>query len=305
VAHTQADPAASVVRDHPDWVIAEADDYFGAVGLCIGHEPCRDWITGELSRLAGEEGITYLLQDGEDIVKHCTAAGHTHGPGGSHFAASSRGLDVMLDTLHRRHPDLVLENCEDGGVMQTYAMARRYHTTITVDNIGTYHTRQGVYGASYPFPPRYSVRYMQDAPDPYSLRSVLFGGPLILMQRAGEWSPEQIERVRASITRVQVVALVHRLVASDPSPRSDLPSRRTGVGRDRGGGSRWVAGARAGVPGLRRRPTRWCCGCAGSWPTSSTRWSTTTRLAAAARRPPGAGWPTMGCASAVPPSRAR
>ena len=83
--------------------------------------------------------------------------------------------------------------------MLTYAMARRYHTTITVDNIGTYHTRQGIYGASYPFPPRYSVRYMQDAPDSYSLRSVLFGGPLILMQRAGEWPEAQTEAVRESI----------------------------------------------------------------------------------------------------------
>ncbi len=66
-------------------------------------------------------------------------------------------------------------------------MARLYHSTITVDNIATYATRQGVYGASYPFSPRYSVRYMQDDPTPYTLRSAIFGGPLILMQQVTEW----------------------------------------------------------------------------------------------------------------------
>ena len=83
--------------------------------------------------------------------------------------------------------------------MLTYKMARLYHTTITVDNIATYATRQGVYGASYPFSPRYSVRYMQDDPTPYTLRSALFGGPLILMQRVTEWNDEQMAQTRAAI----------------------------------------------------------------------------------------------------------
>jgi alpha-galactosidase len=95
----------------------------------------------------------------------------------------------------------VWENCEDGGCMMTYRMARLCHSSITVDNIATYATRQGIYGASYPFSPRYSVRYMQDDPTPYTLRSVLFGGPMILMQRVTEWTPEQMAATREAIAQ--------------------------------------------------------------------------------------------------------
>jgi hypothetical protein len=73
-------------------------------------------------------------------------------------------------------------------MMMTYKMAQLYHTSITVDNIATYATRQGIYGASYPFSPRYSVRYMEDTITPYTLRSSIFGGPLIFMQRITDWN---------------------------------------------------------------------------------------------------------------------
>ena len=56
-------------------------------------------------------------------------------------------LGVIM-AVRRAHPHLVWENCEDGGCMMTYRMARLCHTSITVDNIAAYATRQGVYGAS-------------------------------------------------------------------------------------------------------------------------------------------------------------
>ena len=85
--------------------------------------------------------------------------------------------------------------------MMTYRMARLAHTSITVDNIAAYATRQGIYGASYPFSPRYSVRYMEDDPTPYTLRSSIFGGPLILMQRIGDWNEQQMADTKAAIAQ--------------------------------------------------------------------------------------------------------
>ena len=83
--------------------------------------------------------------------------------------------------------------------MMTYRMARLYHTSITVDNIDSYSTRQGVYGASYPFSPRYSVRYIQDAPTRYTLYSSLFGGPLIFMHQVTQWDDAQREETRRAV----------------------------------------------------------------------------------------------------------
>jgi alpha-galactosidase len=199
VALAQCAPDAPIANEHPKWRTYVGDDYFGAAPLCLGHDPCREWLIGALLRLIDEDGIDYIIQDGEDMVKRCERADHTHAPGDSNYAGSTLGIDRVIETIRRERPHVVLENCEDGGCMLTYKMARMYHTTITVDNIATYATRQGIYGASYPFSPRYSVRYMEDDPTPYTLRSSIFGGPLILMQRIGDWDAKQMAETRAAV----------------------------------------------------------------------------------------------------------
>lgn len=205
MALAQCSPEAPVAREHPDWIAGDYDDYFGAGFLCLAHQPCREWLTGEILRLVDEERIDYIIQDGEDMVKRCTRADHSHAPGDSNYSGSTLGIDLLIETLRRERPGLVLENCEDGGCMLTYKMARLYHTSITVDNINAYATRQGVFGASYPFSPRYSVRYMEDDPTPYTLRSSIFGGPLILMQRIGDWDERQMADTKAAIAQYKAL----------------------------------------------------------------------------------------------------
>jgi alpha-galactosidase len=199
MALAQMSLQAPAAQAHPEWLIHDNDDYFGAAPICLGHEPCREWLIGEMLRLIDEEGVDYIIQDGEDMVKHCPRAEHSHAHGDANYANSERGLDHVIATIGRERPHVTLENCEDGGCMMTYKMARLYHTSITVDNIATYATRQGVFGASYPFSPRYSVRYMQDDPTVYTLRSAIFGGPLILMQRITDWNAQQITATRSAI----------------------------------------------------------------------------------------------------------
>jgi alpha-galactosidase len=201
VAVAQMALDAPAALEHPEWLVYTGDDYFGAGAICLGHAPCRQWLIDSLVRLVHEEQIDYILQDGEDVVKRCTRADHTHAPGDSNYACSTEGLDRLILAVRQAHPQLVWENCEDGGCMMTYRMARLCHTSITVDNIASYATRQGIYGASYPFSARYSVRYMEDDPTPYTLRSALFGGPLILMQRIGDWNDQQMADTRAALAQ--------------------------------------------------------------------------------------------------------
>ncbi len=209
MALAQMHPDAPAAREHPEWLIHTGDDYFGAAPICLGHDPCREWLIDSILRLIEEEGIDYIIQDGEDMVKRCTRDDHTHAPGDSNYAGSHLGIDRVIMAVRAAHPELVLENCEDGGCMMTYRMARLYHTSITVDNIATYATRQGIYGASYPFSPRYSVRYMQDDPTPYTLRSAIFGGPLILMQRVTDWNEREMADAKVAIEQYkQLRALV-------------------------------------------------------------------------------------------------
>lgn len=210
VALAQCNKKAPVALEHPEWLIHNEIDYFGAAPLCLGHQPCRDWLIDQLSTLIEEEGIEYIVQDGEDMVKVCERTDHTHLPEDSNYSNSQQGLDIVIGALRKAHPNLVIENCEDGGCMMTYKMAGLYHTSITVDNIDTYSTRQGIYGASYVFSPRYNVRYMQDAPTRYTLLSSIFGGPLIFMHRVTQWNENQIFETRNAIVEYKMLREIIR-----------------------------------------------------------------------------------------------
>jgi alpha-galactosidase len=210
VAIAQMTPDAPAALEHPEWLAFGGNDYYGAGAICLGHQPCQEWLIDALVRLIGEEHLDYIIQDGEDVVKRCLRTDHTHAPGDSNYANSTAGLDRVIAAVRRAHPHLVWENCEDGGCMLTYRMARLCHTSITVDNIATYATRQGIYGASFPFSPRYSVRYFEDEPTPYTLRSALFGGPLILMQRIGDYDAQQIADTKAAIAQYKHLRTIIR-----------------------------------------------------------------------------------------------
>jgi alpha-galactosidase len=145
-------------------------------------------------------GVDWILQDGENMVKVCDKSTHTHDPGDSNYSNAVDGLDWVVDQAQRLRPGVVWENCEDGGNMMTYAMVRRYVTSITADNADVMTTRRAMYGATWPFPPRYTDRYMQDEElDTYVTRSYMFGGPWILMNRLPLMTEPNLEFLAAEI----------------------------------------------------------------------------------------------------------
>jgi alpha-galactosidase len=186
----EAAPDSPVILDHPDWeaVDPQRSPYFGATSLCPSHKPARDWIILELIRVIHEYGVDWVTQDGENMVKFCTSRSHSHAPGDSNYSNAIDGLDTILHDVQAQTPGVLWENCEDGGSMQTFHMIQHYVTSIINDADDALTTRQGVYGATYPFPPRYTERYMKDDPtDSYRTRSYMFGGPLVLMNRVNLW----------------------------------------------------------------------------------------------------------------------
>lgn len=86
--------------------------------------------------------------------------------------------------------------------MMTYGMTRRYVMSIAADDSGELTTRQAVFGVTYPFPPRYSDRYMPHTQlDAYIARSYMFGGPWIFMNRLPELSQASIQLAAREIAR--------------------------------------------------------------------------------------------------------
>ena len=134
------------------------------------------------------------------MVKICLSASHTHAAGDSNYSNSVDGLDQIIAAVQAAMPDVVWENCEDGGSMQTFKMVQQYVTSVLNDSDNALTTRRAVYGATYPFSPRYTERYMMDEPDnTYETRSYMFGGPFIVMNRITNWSNGTMDFVRREI----------------------------------------------------------------------------------------------------------
>jgi alpha-galactosidase len=203
VPFLQAAANSPVLVNHPDWEAvdpAETGEYFGDASLCPSHKPARDWIISELNRVIQEYGVDWLTQDGQNMVKFCASASHTHAAGDSNYSNSVDGLDAILDSVQKTNPSVLWENSEDGGSMQTFHMIQRYVTSIANDASDALTTRHGVWGAISAFPPRYTERYMSDDPsDTYHTRSYMFGGPMILMNRITDWSGETLAFTKSEI----------------------------------------------------------------------------------------------------------
>ncbi len=192
-ALAEADPASPVLQQNPDWTSTESDGYFGAASLCLSNQPARDWLIKEGIRIIDDYGVDWILQDGENMVKQCTKTTHTHDPADSNYANAVDGLNAVVSAIRAARPNVSWENCENGGNMMTFNMVKNYVTSITNDASGSLESRRAVYGATYPFPPRFAERYMPDADgvNPYATHSYRFGGPWVLMNRLDELTVDQ------------------------------------------------------------------------------------------------------------------
>ncbi|MCX6594630.1 MAG: alpha-galactosidase [Acidobacteria bacterium] len=199
---TEAAPESAVLQEHPDWVSSETYYYHGAVSLCPGHKPVREWVLKEVLKIIDNYNVDWILQDGQTLVKYCNRTDHTHAADDSNYSNSVDGIDWIVAEARRLRPNTVWENCANGGSMMTFQMLRNYVTSITNDASGSLGARQGMFGATFPFPPRYADRYMPDSKlNSYVTRSFMFGGPWVFMNRLPEMPEEDLRFAQTEISR--------------------------------------------------------------------------------------------------------
>lgn len=206
-ALTEADAQSPVLQANPDWTSTENDDYHGAVSLCLAHQPTRDWLVQQAIRMIDDYHVDWILQDGENMVKSCTKTTHTHDPADSNYSAAVNGIDAVVSAIQAARPNVLWENCEDGGNMMTFSMVSRYVTSITNDASGSLPARQAAYGATYPFSPRYAERYMpsSDSVDTYGVHSYMFGGNWVMMNQLASLNADQIGFLAQKIATYKTV----------------------------------------------------------------------------------------------------
>ncbi len=201
MAFANASPESNILHEHPNWT-AWPNDWgsFGTRALCLAEPEVRQWVTDQVIRVVKTYGLDYIVHDFE-LITPCEHPAHSHPPDPAGYH-SAEGYRQVLWDLRRACPDLIIENCQGGGRIMTYAMTTMHDTSITTDGavlLDPLGRRRALYGASYPFPLRYCASYMQESPSDYSCRSCMIGGPWILMGRAAEWNALEVETVRRNV----------------------------------------------------------------------------------------------------------
>jgi hypothetical protein len=192
-ALAEADPGSPVLEANPDWTAPGNDSFHGGTAICLANRPTREWIVAQAIRMIDDYGVDWILQDGENMVKHCDKTTHTHHAADSNYANSVEGLNAVVQAIQAARPKVLWENCENGGNMMTFNMVQQYVTSITNDASGSLSSRRAAYGATYPFPPRYAERYMpgDEGLNHYVTHSYRFGGNWALMNRLADLSVDQ------------------------------------------------------------------------------------------------------------------
>ncbi len=199
-ALAEAMATAPVLQQNPDWTSSESYNYHGALSLCLSNQATRDWLIQQAIQMIDNYNVDWILQDGQNMVKKCTKTTHTHNPRDSNYSNAVDGINYVVSEIQRQRPNVLWENCEDGGSMMTFNMVQSYVTSIANDASGALGSRQGVYGATYPFSPRFADRYMIENPDSaYDTRSYMFGGPWYFMNQLPSFTDAESSFAQAEI----------------------------------------------------------------------------------------------------------
>ncbi len=206
-ALAEADPSSPVLQQNPDWTSSQSDNYYEANSLCLSNQPAKEWLVAQAIRMIDDYHVDWILQDGENMVKQCTKTTHTHDPADSNYSNSVNGLNAVVSAIQAQRPDVLWENCEDGGNMMTFNMVKSYVTSITNDASGALASRRAAYGATYPFPPRFAERYMteEDGLNNYATHSYRFGGNWALMNRLAGLDANQRGFLKQEIARYKTI----------------------------------------------------------------------------------------------------
>jgi alpha-galactosidase len=145
------------------WLATTAGSYGSdhSAQICLGGAVGRQWIVDRLSALIDAAEPDYLKWD-NNLWMNCDRDGHDHGPTDGSFAHVT-ALYQMLEALHRRYPDLLIENCSAGGNRLDFAMLRYTDVAWMDDRTApSVHVRHNIQGLSEVFPPAYLLAFVTD-----------------------------------------------------------------------------------------------------------------------------------------------
>ena len=213
-----------------DWLTTDlpADwkpEEFKGQTIDIGVPKAKAWAMRETNRIVSDYKLDMLEHDGYLVAKGCDQSDHPHAApdplnkctyrdAGFVFSLSSNSTDVsyhavrsyydIQSNLHRNHPGLLLEVCNDGGRMVDFGSAAHGDYFSITDTYDPLSNRRAFYDTSFVLPPAMLEAYVERWPAPklenflYMLRSGMMGW-LSVMIDTTSWTAEEHEAAKEEI----------------------------------------------------------------------------------------------------------
>jgi hypothetical protein len=206
-----------------DWLIADPPagwkhtEPFKGITIDLGFPAAKVWAENELERIVSDYHLDMLEHDGYLVAQGSSRVDHAAAPpeastqrvyedSGFLWVDGSSSTDVsdhatrayyqIYEGLRARHPQLLLELCNDGGRMVDFGSAAHGDYFSITDTYDPLSNRRAFYDASYVLPPAMLESYVAAWPAPrienfrYMLRSGMLGW-FSLMLDTSHWSPRQ------------------------------------------------------------------------------------------------------------------
>jgi hypothetical protein len=171
-------------------------DFTGAT-LCLGDRAAADWCLETLRHVVRDNHLDLLEHDQTMIVDKCGRADHLHTADRGDIAyRAAQGYDRVQDALRAEFPNLLFENCVNGGHQVDFGVVRRTHYVSITDTYDPLSNRRAFYDASYVLPPAMCECYIENHPGKtdanflYMLRSGMMGWCTIMLDTT-KWTPAQ------------------------------------------------------------------------------------------------------------------
>jgi alpha-galactosidase len=129
--------------------------------ICLAGAAGRQWVVDHLTAFLDAVQPDYLKWD-NNLWVNCDRAGHGHGSTDGNFAHVT-ALYQILAALRARYPNLIIENCSQGGNRLDFGMLRYTDTAWMDDRTApSVHVRHNIEGLSEMFPPAYLLSFVTD-----------------------------------------------------------------------------------------------------------------------------------------------
>jgi alpha-galactosidase len=212
-AGTSDDPGALSARGgngHPEWLPvdvapdAKSGEFWGVQKMCLACPEAKDWAITKTKELVSRDQLDYLKHDINMITVRCDRSTHRHSGESDISYWSVTGYYEVQDTLRKKFPSLVLENCSSGGCIKDFGVIKRSHYTVTTDTLANLANRMSIYDSTYAFPPLMLQAYtvedwtpdLGDKPGTFLWRSAMMGAWVLDPKHVDQWSDDQRSEVK-------------------------------------------------------------------------------------------------------------